>query len=181
MGLDPYSALAKYVAIGVGILSILGFTFYQGMEWTQTRWDAAVAEQQMATGKYIVQQAYNSVKSEKVHQQNLQRQKAELGSLAKKVRDYENGASPQCELSPEFESVADSISRVRQPATDGVPSSSDPTGKPAPAGDARLTDAAILSAYQGAVAQLYSCADHANALIDWVRSSNAIATEGAGR
>ena len=176
-----YGPLIKYGLIVVAFLAFCAGLIYYGETRKQMEWDASIAEQQMATGTFIVAQAYNSARSDRAHQQQVQQQQRQVRTLTKKVRDYETQANTKCELSPEFEHVFDSISRMREPAANGVSAAADPAGVHHDADPANLTDAAILPAYQSAVTQLYQCTDQLETLIEWVRSSTTIAAHGAGR
>ena len=179
--MTPYGLLIKYGAMVLGVLAVLGMAFYYGADWKQTQWDAAVAQQQIRTGEFIVQQAHETARADREHHQRVQQLSSDVRRLSKKVRDYELGTSKKCELSAEFERVFDHISRLRESAADGLPAATEPTGL-ADATDAPgLTDVAILPAYQGAVGQLYACTEQLNALIAWVANATRIATEGAGR
>ena len=176
-----YGPLIKWAGIAIGILAILGTAFYKGMEYTQTQWDAAVMEQQLKAGEFIVKQAMMTSAADSAHQKQLQRQDMEKRKLSQKVREYELSANQKCELSPQFESVADSLVGVRQPAADGLPAAADPPGLPHAEDRPAITDVAVLRFIEVATGKLNACADQANALIDWQEESRKIALEGAGR
>lgn len=179
----PPSLLTPLLKVGAVVLVlalVYGLGQWQGRAAIQQEWDAAVMQQQLRAGEFIVKQGQETVRASRVHQEQLRHLSDANRQLSKKVRAYEQSAH-QCELSAEFESTFDSISRMREPATDGVSAAPESTGVADAADHTRLTDAAVLPAYQGAVSQLYQCADQLNTLIEWERNSKRIAAEAAGR
>ena len=164
------------------LLSVVFATgYWQGRAAVQETWDASIMQQQVETGQFIVQQAYNSVRAEKAYQKTLQDQQQQVRTLTKKVRDYETQTKNPWMVTPEFERIFDDISRVRQSTSDRLPASTDATGVADDSLPSRLADAAILSAYHHAASQLFACSDQLNGLIDWERTARIIAEHGAGR
>ena len=179
--MDPYSALIKWGGLAVGVLAICGIIFWQGMEFTQTRWDASVAKQQMATGENIVQNAQNTARIESEFQRKIEARDKRIRSLKQEVKVYANSPSKKCALSPEFVTVFDALSRLHDAPADGVPTAADSTGAVAIVSEAPVTDAEVLEVHQLTTVELANLWDTYAALRDWVRSSHAIASEGAGR
>jgi hypothetical protein len=179
--MDPYGALIKWGGLAVGVLALCGVIFYQGMAFTQTRWDAAVAQQQMAAGENIVKNARNTAAIESQYQKTIDAQARRVRQLTKEVQAYADSPTNKCELSPEFVTVFDALSRLHEPPTDGVPAAADPSGAPADLPEAPVTDAEVLEIHQLAVVELANLWDTYAALRDWVRTSHVIAEAGAGR
>jgi hypothetical protein len=179
--MDPYGALIKWGGLAVGVLALCGVIFYQGMAFTQTRWDAAVAQQQMAAGENIVKNARNTAAIESQYQRTIDAQAKRVRQLTKEVKAYADSPTNKCELSPEFVTVFDALSRLHESAADSLPSAADSAGAAAVLPEAPVTDAAILEVHQLTTVELANLWDTYAALRDWVRTSHDIAEEGAGR
>lgn len=176
-----YGPLIKYGLIVVAFLTFCAGLILYGENRRQLEWDASVAEQQMATGENIVKNAQNTARIESEFQRQLDAQANRVRVVNKEVKVYVESPTEKCLVSPEFERVFDALSRMHEPSADSLPAAPDPTGAAAVVPRAPLTDAAILAAYQLAVVELFNLWDTYAALVEWVRSSRAIAAEGAGR
>jgi hypothetical protein len=179
--MNPYGALMKYGLLALAVLGVLGTVFYRGMEYTQTQWDASVAQQQMATGANIVKNAQNTAAIESRYQQTIDEQAKRVRALTKEVRVYAASPIKKCELSPEFVTVFDALSGMHSPSADGVSAAADPAGAAIVLPETPVTDAAVLEVHQLTTVELANLWDTYAALRDWVRTSQAIAAEGAGR
>lgn len=180
----PPNWVAPLVKAGA-VLALAGALYgagqYHGRSAIQLRWDAAVAQQQMATGENIVKNAQNTAAIESQHQKTIDALAKRVRTLTQEVKGYAKSPAKKCELSPEFVTVFDALSRLHQPPADGVSAAADSAGAVAVLSQAPVTDAEVLEVHQLSTVELANLWDTYSALRDWVRSSHAIASEGAGR
>lgn len=162
------------MAVAIGLIAY-------GQHRKQLEWDAAVAVQAVEAAENLIKNAQNTAKIEVELTKMKQKLASKVKVVTKEVRVYVEGQSSKCIITPEFERVFDSISRMHSASEDSMPPTSGPSGAAVVASDAPITDAAVLSAYQGAVVELYSLWDSHTQLVNWVVSSHKIAMEGAGR
>lgn len=173
--------LLKVAGVAVLILALIGMGEWHGRQAVQQEWDAAITEQQMATGENIVKNAQNTARIESEFQRKLEAQAARVRIVNKEVKVYVESPSTKCDISPEFERVFDAVSRMHEPSADGLSATPDAPGAALELPGARVTDAEILQAYQLAVVELFNLWDTYHALVAWTRSSYAVANDGAGR
>lgn len=177
-----YGPLIKYGLIVAAVLAFCGALILYGSRLKQQEWDASITQQQMNAGEYIVKNAQNTARIERDYQQQIQVQSVRVKTLERKVRDYEHSQLQKCALSPEFERVFDSLSSLYDPAADRVPAAADAARIAALASPADpVSDAAVLSAWFWLVTEYNALWIDYDTLRTFVRTSHAIATEGAGR
>jgi len=174
-------AVSRVSVIAVVAAALYGVGLYHGRAMIQDRWDAAVAQQQMDAGENIVKAAQNTAAIESRYQRTIDAQAMRVRALTEEVRRYANSPAKQCVVSPEFVTVFDALSRLRGAGADGVPAAPDTAGAAPVLPEAAVTDAAVLEIHQLTVVELANLWDTYSALRDWVRSSHAIASDGAGR
>lgn len=180
----PPQLIGPIVKGGVAIAfaaGLYGLGQWHGREAVQEDWATSVARQQMAAGENIVRQAQNTAVIESRYQQTIDAQAKRVRQLTQEVKTYANSPATKCDLSSEFVTVFDALSRLHNTPADGVPAATDSTGAVAVLPEAAVTDAEVLEVHQLATAELANLWDTYAALRDWVRSSQAIAADGAGR
>ena len=180
----PPQLIGPLVKAGLGLAvaaGLYGLGQWHGREAVQEDWAASIAQQQMVAGENIVRQAQNAAAIESRYQHTIDAQAKRVRALTKEVKAYAESPVKKCELSPEFVAVFDNLSSLHQPTADGVPAAADSTGAAAGVSETAVTDAEILAVHQLTTVELANLWDTYDALRDCVRSSQAIAAEGAGR
>lgn len=173
--------LGKVLGIGLLILALIGIGEWHGRQAVQEAWDAAVARQAMDAAETVIRAAENTARIESDFQKRLDAQAARVKVVTKEVKVYVESPAKKCELSPEFERVFDAVSGLHHASADSVPAAADAPGAAAVLPQTPVTDAEILQVHQLSAVELANLWDTYSALRDWVRSSHAIAREGAGR
>lgn len=180
----PPAVAAGLIKVGVALAiaaSLYGLGQWHGRTAVQDRWDVSVAQQQMAAGENIVKNAQNTAAIESHYQKTIDAQAKRVRVLTQEVKAYADSPRKQCEFDARFERVFDDASRLLDPGADGVPAAADATGAAAVLPETAVTDIEVLEVHQLTAVELANLWDTYSALRDWVRSSHAIASEGAGR
>lgn len=175
------AAAVKVLIVVVLAASLYGLGQWHGRESKQMEWDAAVSKQQMAAGENMIKNAQNTAAIESQYQKTIDAQAQRVRQLTREVKHYAHGSSPKCALSPEFVTVFDGASQLFGSAADRVSPAADSPGAAAVLPEAAVTDVEVLEVHQLSAVELADLWDTYAALRDWVRSSHAIAQEGAGR
>jgi len=173
--------VGKLLGALVLLLVIFLIGEYHGREAMQQQWDAAIASQAMDAADAVVRAAEETARIEKNLSKHEQVHDERVRVITKERITYVDTEPKGCLVTPEFERVFDRISRLHDPAEDGVSATGHASGTPTQSSGTGLADAEILAAYQHAVVQLYALWDTYAALVEWVRTSHDIAKEGAGR
>ncbi len=173
--------LGKIVGVLVLVMALIGLGEWHGSKAVQEQWDVAVARQAMHTAASVIANAQNTAQIETKYEQTVQAQTERERIVTKEVIKYVQGPSKKCVESPEFVRAFDAVSGLHDAPADGVPASASSPGAVAVAPEAQVTDAEVLETYQSSVIQLFELWDTYAALVEWTRSSYAIAQDGAGR
>lgn len=173
--------LAKFLGILVLILAIFGAGEWHGRTAVQQAWDAAIAQQAIASAKSVITQAENTAKVVVKYVKLRGHDRVVTETVEKEVIRYVNLPGEQCQLSPEFVSTFDRISGVLDRHSDRLPPSPGPTGGTPESTGPPLKDAAVLRAHGDAVGQLRDLWTAYASLVEWVRSSDELQRAGSGR
>lgn len=181
MGAIDISPLIKYGVMAAMVVAVVVGLVLYGESRKQQEWDAAVAVQAVEAAENVIKAAEATAKLQAEYEKKLRTQAAKVRTVTKEVKVYAESQASKCVVTPEFERVFDTVSRMRSASEDGMPTPGSTPGTAVVPAGTPITDVAILSAYQGAVVELYRVYDAYDALRVWVRTSYEIAKEGAGR
>jgi hypothetical protein len=173
--------LGKILGLAVLVLALVGFGEWHGRKAVQLRWDATVSVQAVEAAQSVIAAAENTAAIERKFADTLREHDAQVRIVEKEVTVYVQGKSPKCPVSPQLEHTIDTVSRLLDTSTDSLPAAaSAPRGVAEPP-QADLTDAALLQAYEHAVEELSDLWNTYAALVEWTRSSYAVAREASGQ
>lgn len=173
--------LGKILAVLALVAVIFGSGYWKGRASVQQAWDAAVAQQAIASAASVIEQAENTATVVTKYIRLKGDTKIVTQTIEKEVIHYVNARGDTCQLSPEFESTFDRLSGVLDQPPDGLsPTPGPPGGTPEPS-EAPVEDPAVLRAHGDAVAQLRELWQAYSALVEWVRSSYDLSRAGSGR
>lgn len=173
--------LGKLAAVLVVVLALVGIGEWHGRRAVQQRWDAAIAQQAMASAAVVIQAAENTAAVETRYEEAAREQEARVRVVTREVVRYVQSPAEKCQASPELVRAVDAVSGLLDGAADGLPASASAAGAAPVENEAPITDAEILRAYEAAVVELAALWDTYAALVEWVESSYAIGRDGAGQ
>lgn len=172
--------LLKLLGVLALILALIGVGEWHGRGAVQTKWDASIAKQAVASANTVIKAAENTAKLETKLETAKRTRAGTVQIIHDEVIRYAEGPSQKCVLNSELERVADDLARLHNDA-DRVPAAPSAPGQPAAAPETHVTDVALLRAYEDATAQLFTFWDTYHALVEWVTTTYVIEREGAGR
>ena len=180
-----------YIKLGIGIAIVALLTaayFYidgRGYDRRDREVQAQLAQQivQGATDLYALVQ--HTAALERDHQEKVDAL-TETISLNHEtvVVKYVQGTSKKCVVSPELERAHDGVSGLlndKPTPADRLPAAAVAPGVVAGPPQATLTDVALLSAYEYAIAELAELWNDYASLVQWVRDTHALQMEASGR
>ena len=173
--------LGKILGVLAIVLALIWFGEWHGRRAVQDRWDAAIAQQAMRSADTVIHEAENTAKVEVKYIKIKGATQIITQTVEKEVLKYVDSPNQKCSLSPDFVRTFDIASSVLDAGADGLPTAARAPGIATPPADPSLTDAEVLLAHEDAVTQLRELWLAYAALVEWIRTSYAIASEGAGR
>lgn len=178
MNLNPYAIAIKYGLIAAAIVGILTGVFLYGKHLKQQEWDASLTQQAIKSSEQMVKQAENTAQVEVRYIKEQGATEVRTQIVEKEVVRYVEGPAKKCELDPQFVRTFDTISRLHDPSTVGLPTSDASAGESDQSNGAVLTDITVLRAYEHAVVELHELWNTYAALVEWVTTSHELAHEG---
>ena len=176
----PPQLVGPLIKVGVAA-AVLVFVYigglFHGRSMVQEAWDAAIAEQAIAAAAQVIDQAENTARVEVQYIKVKGETEIKTKIVNREVVRYVESPAQKCLLSPEFVRSFDLISSLSGPGEDGLPAASDTAGAAPEPSSPRITDVAVLRAYEHAVVQLRDLWIVYDALRGWVRSNHTLAKE----
>lgn len=172
---------AKILGAVIGIAAVAAGSYWMGYDQSESKHLKAILAQTLEASANMRKANDNLVRVERERDEALARHDVKIHTIETIKVKYVQGPSKKCEVSPELERTIDAISRVHDSTTNDLPAAADPPGAVAESPPATVTDVALVAAYAACTDKLYEIYDlYYKPLTDWVRSSQAIAEEGAG-
>lgn len=180
-----------YIKLGIGIAIVALLTaayFYidgRGYDRRDREVQAQLAQQivQGATDLYALVQ--HTAALERDHQEKVDALTETINlNHETVVVKYVQGTSKKCVVSPELERAHDGVSGLlndKPTPADRLPAAAVAPGVVAGPPQATLTDVALLSAYEYAIAELAELWNDYASLVQWVRDTHALQMEASGR
>lgn len=173
--------LGKILGVGALALALFLSGEWHGRSAMQQKFDAALANQALASAETVIAGAENVAKTVVKYIKIKGETQIVHDVIEKEIVKYVDRNTESCRLGPEFERTFDTISLLYVTPENRLPSADAPAGGADADPGATVEAAQILQAYTDAVGQLYAVYREYDALREWVRDDYAIARAGAGR
>lgn len=161
--------VAKIAVAGLLIASLWGWGYLTGRAHVQQAWDASVAQQAMQTAKQVVAEAQMSNQVLKDHATAVRDAEARVEVIEREVVKYVQAPAKPCVVDPEFERLFDALSRLPEPAADGVSAADAGAGESPEPQETGATTTEVLQAYERAADELMRLWLDYEALVQWER------------